>query len=170
MPQEHITPSAEAVLERYEKASAIYSNMCCINPSEWHRPDTTEFTELRGLLAVHAEGGNVRCQYALASIYWQGLCSNAQFTRDEYLQAIEKATLWWVAAAAQGFWPAIDNLVTSGIGPEAERAKQECRKLEKDRPNLIGRQGNMPVYGPEFMQELCKRCYPDRYPDAVFSG
>jgi hypothetical protein len=100
------------------------------------------------------------CQYALATIAWLGLaCESEEEFIASHAAVVEETTRWWAAAATQGYWPALDNLVTSGIGPEAERAREACQLLKHARPDLIGVSEGMPVYGPEFFQELSKNLY-----------
>lgn len=146
--------------DRYQVASQAYTANCASDPRKWHRADVAEFSELRRLITPHAESGDMHCQYALASILWLGLCCDSEedFVRT-YSSACEEATRWWVAAARQGFWPALDNLVTSGVGAEAQRARDASRSLESERRDLIGSSQEMPIYGDEFMQELCMRLY-----------
>ncbi|MCC5848810.1 MAG: hypothetical protein JJU29_12030 [Verrucomicrobia bacterium] len=97
----------------------------------------------------------MHCQYALAGMHELGLCCDSE---EEYMAgyraANEMATRWWTMAAMQGLGPALDNLVTSGVGEEAERVRELCRRLEKDRPDLVGTSQGMPIYGPAFFQEL----------------
>jgi len=139
--------------QRYQSAITAYCEICAADPESWHRPDVAEFSELQCLLLPHAERGDLLCQYALATILWLGLCceSEEEFHRGHAL-AIERATRWWIAAARQGYCPALDNLVGCGVGPEALRARQARRQLEQERPGLVGRSGGMPVYGPEFIE------------------
>lgn len=149
-----------AVYERYLAACRAYSNTCTADPGRWHRPDVAEFTELQHLLRPHAEGGDMLCQYALACIHLQWLCCESEeqaIASQESARA--EATPWLVAAAKQGYYPALDNLVTSGVGPEAQRANEIWRQLARERPDLVGSWENMPVYGPEFMKELALRVY-----------
>lgn len=152
--------SPQALYERYQVASQAYGDVCVSAPERWHRPDVAEFTELHRLLLPHAEAGDVHCQYALATILSMGLCceSEEQFLAG-YTAAQEAATHWWLAAAMQGFWPALDNLVTNGVGAEAQRAKDAWRQLKTERRDLVGSSHGMPVYGPEFVQELSRRFY-----------
>ncbi len=148
----------DEILRRYDEATDAHIKVCHADPSHWHRADVAEFSSLKALLKPHAEAGHGLCQYALASIWWLGLCcENEEEYRGTYEAAIHEATRWWIAAASQGHWPALDNLITSGVGPEAERARVAAREVERQRPDLIGRSHGMPVYGPEFMQEVCRR-------------
>jgi hypothetical protein len=108
------------------------------------------------------------CQYALATILSLGLCceSEEQFLVGHSF-AREAATRWWIAAAMQGFWPALDNLITSGVGAEAQRAGEAFRQLEQERRDLVGSSHGMPVYGPRFVQELSRRLYGRVITDAA---
>jgi hypothetical protein len=45
------------------------------------------------------------------------------------------------------------------VGEETERARAASRQLEQERRDLVGWSNNMPVYGPDFVQELCRRFY-----------
>ena len=152
--------SAHDILARYQAAMDAHGDLCANDPAEWHRPDVAEFTELRRLLLPHAESGDLSCQYALAAILWFGLCceSPEQFAAEQ-TEAMKEATRWWIAAAKQGYCPALDNLITSGVGPEAQRAKDAWRQLHQERPDLVGTSRGMPVYGPEFIEELSRRVY-----------
>ncbi len=150
----------DALLQQYERAVELNTGDCSHNPSIWHRPDTNEFTALRALLIPLAEAGEMRCQYALATIYWLGFCcdSEEEYHRN-YEETIQIATRWWIAAASQGHWGALDNLITCGVGVEADRVKEACRQFEEQNKHLVGWSHNMPVYGPDFMQAVCKTIY-----------
>jgi len=89
-----------------------------------------------------------------------GFCceSEEQFVAG-HAAAMEEATRWWLAAARQGYWPALDNLVTSGVGAEAKRTSEAWNQLEKERGDLVGSSHGMTVYGPEFVQELSRRLF-----------
>lgn len=145
-----------------------YSEGCIAEPEAWHRPDVAEFSELLRLLKPCAESGDMRCQYAVASILMLGLCSKSeeQMAANQGA-ACEEASHWWIALAKQGFTPALDNLVTSGVGAEAERARAAWRQLARERRDLVGASRNMPVYGPEFIKELSRRLYGRVIADAA---
>ncbi len=150
----------DTVLERFERACRAWGQDCHRDPSVWHRPDVAEFSTLRALLTVHAEAGNTGCQYALATICWLGLCCESEDDQRESQEAaMREATHWWIAAASQGYWPALDNLISQGVGPEADRARIAFREVERERVGLIGRSHDMPVYGPNFIQEVGRRLY-----------
>ena len=152
--------NSRVLYDRFQAAFRAYAENCATDPQTWHRPDVGEFTELRELLLPHANSGDMFCQYALATMLWLGLsCESEEQFLAAKAAAILEATRWWVAAARQGFWPALDNFVGSGVGAEAERAREAFRQLERERPDLIGSSHGMPVYEPEFIQELSRRCY-----------
>ena len=146
------------VLTRYNQAQNAYTRICQGDPSRWHRPDIAEFAQLRILLTPHAEAGDLRCQYALAAILWMGLCCKSEEQYFASYQALcHEATPWLVAAASQGDEGALDNLVSFGAGPEAERARRIWNELKSERPDLVSTAQGMPLYGPDFMDELVGR-------------
>lgn len=150
----------QSVLQRYYKSVDLYGNACAQDPSVWHRPDTSEFSQLHDLLLPFAKADDMYAQYALATIYWLGLsCKSEEQYFEEYQTLIEKATFWWVAAASQGHWIALDNLLTCGVGEEAERVQNIRDQFEKTHLHLVDRSHDMPLYGPDFMQELCRTVY-----------
>ena len=113
------------------------------------------------LFLPHAEAGDYNCQYALGSISFLGLrcVSQAEYQANHEL-LLHEATPWWIAAAKQGCWWAVDNLL-SGKGPEADRARAMAKEVQRDSAHLIGHDASsgMPIYGPEFMQEVTRRLY-----------
>ena len=150
----------QALYERYQAAMEAYAEMCTTDPQDWHRPNVVEFMELQHLLLPHAESGDMHCQYAMATILWLGLCyESEQDLIATHPVRIKEATRWWIAAASKGHVYALDNLVTSGIGPEAERARTASDVLERERRDLVGTSEDMPIYGPDFFEELSKRLY-----------
>ena len=150
----------QALYDRYQAAIQANAESNPADMESWHRPDVVEFSELQNLMLPHAESGDMHCQYAMATIFWLGLCCESE---DDWMAGypvrIKEATRWWIAAATQGHAYALDNLVTSGIGPEAERAREASRVLEQERRDLVGTSHGMPVYGPNFFAELSKRLY-----------
>jgi len=148
------------IYDRYEVAMRVYAEDCAAETEAWHRPDVVEFSELFRLLKPYAESGDMRCQYAVATILWLGLCcgSEEQMAASQ-ASACAEASHWWIALARQGFTPALDNLVTSGLGTEAQRAREAWRQLARERNELVSSWNDMPVYRPEFMKELSRRLY-----------
>lgn len=146
--------------QRYLTAMNAYAETCSADPENWHPPDATEFSEIARDLLQAAEQGDMYCQYALATILHMGL--NLE-TEEQFVVAMaeanEAATRWWIAAAKQGFWPAVDNLLTSGVGEEAQRIRDAFDQLEKERKNMVGSSHGMPVYTASIFQELSWRLY-----------
>jgi hypothetical protein len=151
--------NAREVHARYKATIETHCEACRVDQQRWHQANV-EFAELRRQLLPHAESGDTLCQYALATIAWLGLCCESEeaFIAG-HAASVEEATRWWIAAATQGYWPALDNLVTSGVGPEAQRAREASQSLEQTRPDLVGTSHGMPMYGQEFFQELSKNLY-----------
>jgi hypothetical protein len=150
------------VHERYLAAFTEYGAPCRTAPERRHQPNASLFTELRGQLTPHAEAGHADCQYALAIIAWWGLCCESEEQYEAaYAQGMEEATRWWVAAGRQGCSRAVDNLLTCGVGPEAERARAISKEVTRDSAHLIGHDvpTGMPIYGPAFMKEVARRLY-----------
>jgi hypothetical protein len=158
----------QTVCDRYEVAMRVYAEGCAAETEDWHCPDIAEFSELMRLLKPYAESGDMRSQYAIATILMLGLCCESQDQMAlSQASACEEATQWWIALAKQGFTPALDNLVTSGVGVGAQRAREAWRQLARERKELVGSSNGMPVYGPEFIEELSKRLYGRVITDAV---
>ncbi|HSI96071.1 MAG TPA: hypothetical protein VK938_08295 [Methylophilaceae bacterium] len=152
--------SVEDMLLRYDSAIELWADSCASNPDIWHRPDTNEFISLLPEILNFAKNGNIKCMYAAAMIYSFGLCYDSEHAYlENYSELISLATNWWGEAAAAGYLPAVDNLLTSGVGPLAEKARLMAKQIRIEHKDLIGSSNNMPVYGESFMQELHKRLY-----------
>ena len=150
------------VYERYLAAFNEYGAQCRTAPERRHQPNASLFADLRGQLTPHAEAGHADCQYALAIIACMGLCCKTEEEYEAgYAQGTEEATRWWVAAGRQGCSWAVDNLITCGTGPEAERARSVSQEVKRDCPHLIGhdKPTGMPIIGPDFMREVTRRLY-----------
>ena len=156
------TPTeAQAVFEQYRAVLDAFSAQCRDTPDQWHSL-AKQFLALRDLLLRHAEAGNCDCQYALGTMGLLGLCceSQAEFEAGRE-RALQEATPWWIAAGKQGCSWAVDNLIVCGKGPEADRARAVAKEVQHGSVNLIGHDTptGMPIYGPEFMQEVTRRLY-----------
>ena len=146
----------DRVLARYEAAFDRLESGDAESPLPGRNAE--EFASLLPDLERAAASGRARCQAALATVLGFGLAcrSEAEFQANAE-SLLLRATALWAEAASQGYWPSFDNLVTSGIGEEAEAARAIAAELEVERSELIGRAGAMPVYGPAFMEEACRR-------------
>lgn len=159
-PNPNFSAPPPADYERYLIAIDHYATICAEAPEVWHQPNVAEFSALRQALLPWARNGDVRCQYALASISLLGLCCESdEFYQSEHASLCAEATPWLIAAARQGYWPAVDNLATSGVGPEAARISAAFAQLSRERADLVGFAHGMPVYGPPFLEELTRRLF-----------
>jgi TPR repeat protein len=150
----------EKVLRKYDAVIEQWVNSCIANPSIWHKPNTDEFEKLLSEILRLANKGSVKCMYSAAIIYSNGLIygSEAEFF-NHHDELISQATVWWERAAAKGYLAAVDNLLTSGVGAQAEKARAVAAEIEAERKDLIGSYNNMPIYAENFMQELFNRLY-----------
>lgn len=93
-------------------------------------------------LLILAESGNPWAQSYVAGIYMVGYCytSYAEFERNYERDAAEMSN-WLVRVSRQGIVIAVDNLITTGVGPEAERVRGIWREMcgrapDKDRVSI----------------------------------
>jgi hypothetical protein len=81
-----------------------------------------------GALAPLAEKGNVAAQYALATIHMLSLAHTSEREAMEaQAQDSAQASRWLKGPAASGHLGALDNLLSVGVGPEAERLRSICQ-------------------------------------------
>lgn len=149
-----------ALLNRYEAACAAYTETCIAHQDEWTLADVAEFTELFDLLVEYAKAGAADAQYAVASILYLGTRSRSQQEHlGSHALAVKDASVWWVAAARQGHLHALDNLLTCGVGEEAERVRRVAEQMKQERPELVTWTDGMPCLQPHYFVELAKRSY-----------
>ena len=139
----------EALYKRWTVALNGYGDASRVLPGQWHPPDTKTFRHLLRELQPLAEAGNIHCQYAVATIYAWGLCaeSEAGFQSNGEQWTLE-ATRFWDLAARRGHPYALDNFITSGIGPKKEILNEMIAAISKERPELT-----------EFSPEFCRLLY-----------
>ena len=91
------------------------------------------FRQHLSVLLPLAEAGNPLAQSEVAAIYMLGCCysSESEF-RGNYRSDILAMSDWLARAARQGVTVAVDNLVSIGIGPEAERLRALALEVEHD--------------------------------------
>jgi len=145
----------DELLSRFEQAlDLLESNP--ESPLPGRNPDA--FRSLLPQLERHAEIGDPQCQAALATVLAFGLaCATEAEFLETQAESSRRATALWSEAAMQRFWPAFDNLVTCGVGPEGDAAREVARTLATERPDLVGSEEALPLYGPRFMQTACDR-------------
>ncbi len=88
---------------------------------------------LRQLLPL-AEGGNVLAQYSVAVIHMCGYLysSEEEFEANWFSVDGIEATKWWVLAARQGYMCALDNLGSTGVGPDADLVRAVHTKIAEE--------------------------------------
>ena len=93
-----------------------------------------KFTGHLRRLAPLAEKGHVLAQYSVAVIYMFGLCySNRNIAEESYQKDCLAMSQWLEHAAKQGYMIAVDNLVSVGVGAEAERLRLIVREVILDK-------------------------------------
>ncbi len=126
----------------------------------WIWPITEELAikfrdHLQKLIPV-AENGNVLAQYAVAAIYMAGYCYTS--SEDQLANAehdLAEMTKWLVRAARQGYLIAVDNLISGGVGPEAERVRSiynEVQEQGKNGQNLPNGETYRRAYGAPILE------------------
>ena len=82
------------------------------------------FVRHAGALAPLAEKGNMAAHYALATIHMLSLAHSSEKEAVEgEAQDSAQASRWLEGPAASGHLGALDNLLSVGVGPEAERLR-----------------------------------------------
>ena len=158
--------NADTTLFEYESAARAFGDVCAAGPECFHAPDTALFSSLRKRLIPLAEAGDSRAQYALGTIAWLGLCQATESEQQEHHGVdVAEASRWWTEGASRGHLGALDNLITSGVGLAAQRARAVCQHIERERPELVGHYGGMPVYGLPFIDAVRQHLY--KRPDAA---
>lgn len=102
---------------------------------QWHiTPESAEKFQRHLLtLTPHAEGGNPLAQYSIAAILMIGYCyASAEQHLANHDRDAAVMTSWLVRCARQGLVAAVDNLVTSGVGPEAERLRAIAAQVSEE--------------------------------------
>lgn len=150
----------EAVLERYAAALRSHGSVCHRDPTKWNAPEAEVFGMLFDELLPHARNGHVDCEYAIATILSLGLrCRTESEMLAEHEKSIIEASFWWARAASKGHWPAVDHLIGNGVGETADRAREVLAKLDRTRPELVGRSMNMPVYGSPIFEAVIQELF-----------
>lgn len=121
----------------------------------WAEKFQTHLAKLRPI----AIAGDPWAQYAVATIYMGGYLYSSQ---DGYIANYEndakELSLWLEKCARQGFVAAVDNLITNGVGPEAERLRGIAREVESQSVIPQNEQG-VPTYPPSFCERVWLLAY-----------
>ena len=122
---------------------------------EWAK----QFREHLARLLPLAAAGNPWAQYSVANIY---MCGYLYTTESEAIANHHKDSTemsgWLERAAQQGFVAAVDNLITNGVGPEAERLRNICREVESQTVISTEKHG-LPVLPASLSEEVWRRAY-----------
>lgn len=154
-----------AIQRRYEAAMDEFVNASIEHAGTWFRPDVATFNSLYAEILPIADSGDAWAQYAVGTMLSLGLrCSTQQEYFESYLSHLPTMSHWWSVAAKQGHLGALDNLLTSGIGVESDRARSLANAIRQERPELIGSSHGMPCYGQEYFEELNRRLYRAELP------
>ena len=104
-----------------------------------------------------AEDGNPWAQYNVAVVFMNGyLQTSLGSVKENYQKDCEKMSYWLEKAAKKGFFAAVDNLVTSGVGEESERLRNIFREVEARTEVPWSEEYNLPVYPPSIFEEVWK--------------
>lgn len=100
-------------------------------------PEWAEKFRLHQLtLTPLAESGNPLAQCSIATILLLGYCySSAEEQLENHDRDSKEMTNWLVRSARQGLVAAVDNLVTCGVGTEAERLRAITAQLFEETKN-----------------------------------
>lgn len=145
----------------------IFQNDCDLlikdkDASEWlvDKEWSERFRTHLNILEPLAKLGDAWAQYSISVIYMLGYL---YLDEDEMAQHYEKdvATLsyWLEKAAKQGFITAVDNLISTGVGPEADRLRKIFTEVEKELGTPFNEELNLPVYGPEYCEKVWEIAY-----------
>ena len=122
---------------------------------EWAKKFQAHLASIQPIAAA----GNPWAQYSVASIFMAGYLHCAQ---DDCIANHDKdskeLSLWLEKCARQGFVVAVDNLITNGVGSEAERLRRISREVESEFFIPHNEQG-MPVFPPSFCEKVWKIAY-----------
>lgn len=148
---------------QYDAAINEFVNSSIEHAGAWFKPEVETFSRLYLDVLPFAESGDAWAQYAIATVLSLGLrCSTQKEYTESYQSHLPAMSFWWASAAKQGHLEALDNLVTSGIGVEADKARAIAEVIRQEMPELIGSALGMPSYpsyGPEYFSELYRRLF-----------
>lgn len=93
-----------------------------------------KFREHLSQLQPLAESGNILAQYSVACIHMLGYCyaSEEAFMSNWLSLDAPEMSKWLIRAARQGYLCALDNLCTTGIGPEADLVRSVSKKISQE--------------------------------------
>lgn len=120
------TPETEAFLADCDTLGKVNDENNWYVTEEWARKFRNHLESLKAI----AEKGNPLAQGYVATILMLGYCytsSQEQLVHNH--RDAEEMSYWLERCARQGLVAAVDNLVTCGVGPEAERLRKISSQL-----------------------------------------
>jgi hypothetical protein len=120
-------PEVKSFLNDTEKLGAVNDGENWFVTEEWANIFRNHLSKLLPL----AEAGEPQAQYQVAAIY---LCSYIYSNEEQAIKNHKsdsvKMSYWFEQAAKNGIVQAIDNLIVSGVGSEAERLRSIYKKYK----------------------------------------
>lgn len=124
------TPELISLSEDQESLGMIYDGTHWYITKAWAEKFRGHFAALLPL----AEAGNPLAQYQIAGLLMLGYCyDNPRECEENYSTDMVQMSAWLERAARQGVVVAVDNLITNGVGAEAERLRQISAEVAHDR-------------------------------------
>ena len=115
-----IKPEVQLFIDDSRKLGAINDGKNWFVSEKW----ALKFQGHLNTLLLLAEQNDPMSQYQVACIYFSGyLYSNEKDAIENYESDIEKASFWFKKAAMNKVYSAIDNLISVGVGEEANRLR-----------------------------------------------
>ena len=126
------TPELTSLREDQDSLGMIYDGTHWYITEAWAEKFRGHFAALLPL----AEVGNPLAQYHIAGLLMFGYCYESQRECEQnYSTDMVQMSAWLERAARQGVVAAVDNLITSGVGTEAERLRKIFAEIAQDRSN-----------------------------------
>jgi TPR repeat protein len=117
-----VAPEVEAYRSDFD---AIF-NKFAAKPDAWHvdKEWADKFRKHREKLLLLAESGDALAQYSLGTLYMSGyLYTSVPEAINQQTQIEPEMTKWLLSAAKQGVIAALDNLLSVGVGEEADKLR-----------------------------------------------
>ena len=126
-----IKPEVQLFLDDSRKLGPINDGENWYISEKW----ALRFEEHLDTLLVLAEKNDPMSQYQVACIYLSGyLYHDEKDSLENYETDIEKASFWFEKAAKNKVYSAIDNLISVGVGEEANRLRAIYEEYKEQFP------------------------------------
>ena len=115
-----IKPEVQSFIDDSKKLGVINDGENWFITKKW----ALKFQEHLDALLLLAQQNDPMSQYQVACIYFSGyLYTSENEAIESYESDIKKASLWFERAIKNKVYSAIDNLITVGVGEEADRLR-----------------------------------------------